>query len=173
MTLHSELVHDESEALNFEDLKRMLTGRVKNVKAGFVDLEENKDWSMRKLLPSSRNATFVLMTAKVTGRTQRHWGVLIRNHFGFQFFESLGFGYKTIKQIITTPQFVDFLVGHRFKGTTHKLQRGLSKIRTCGLHCIVRLVKYDLNNNQYAHWLKSAGSPDRIVAMLCYIGHRT
>ena len=170
MSLAKELKHEESIALDFSEIKRILAGRVKNLKVGFVDLESGfNDHDLLK-----RSQVLVLMTANVSGNTQRHWGVLTHNKKGLFFYESLGMGVKVIRRIINTPSFADWLVKHKAKVNTFKHQKDSHAVRTCSLHCICRVVKKDLSNKEYNHWLHSVPlTPDMTVSLITYLGHKT
>ena len=172
MTLEQELKHDETYSLDFNDIRRIIQGRAYGMTMGFVDLEENPDTTVEKAL-QGKNCCAVLCTAVIQHHKQRHWSLILRNKKGISYFESLGMG-KKITRLVHAPVFWASLAKHRAEFNTHKLQKNSKAITTCGLHIIVRAVKHEMSNQEYAHWLMSArGLPDYTVALLTHFGHKT
>ena len=172
MTLESDLKHDESYSLDFEDIRRIIGGRAFGMKMGMVDLEKTPDITVEEAL-KGRNVCAILCSAKIQNRLQRHWGVLIKSGKRLSFFESLGMG-KKITQLVDAPGFWDSLLKHRAEWNTHRVQKESKAITTCGLHIIVRGAKHNLDNVAYVHWLRSVRTdPDMTVALLTHFGHKT
>ena len=174
MSLAHEIITDESTALDYEDIAKLLSGRVKGMRLGFVDLETVKTYTMDTFLPAHRNCCAILLTAGFGNKVQRHWSVLIRNKHGLFFFESLGLGASMLQKVVGNSKFLNLLRNHRVHINTHELQRESSKIRTCGLHVAVRISKFQMTNRQYSTFLKTIKiPPDETVALLTYLGHHT
>ena len=174
MSLASEIQTDESTALDYEDISKLLSGRVKSMRLGFVDLETVKSFTLDTFLPHHRNCCAVLLTAGFGNKVQRHWSLMCRNTHGIFFWESLGLGGSMLQKVTGSAKFLEFLRKHRVQINNHQVQRESRKIRTCGLHVAVRISKYDMTNRQYNTWLTSMKlHPDETVALLCYLGHHT
>ena len=173
-TLRRELLQDESTSLSFDDITRVLKGRVKQLKSGFVDASVEREFTLDTFFKNGRTSCFVILSAKVDRKTQRHWISLVKNEKGLFFFDPLAFKLKTLKMMITSPKFIDFVIKHKFSINTHKVQREISAIKTCGLHAIIRIAKHSLTNDEYAKWIHSIPmNPDETVAMLTYLGNHT
>ena len=174
-TLISELKWEENDALDFSQLKIMLKGRVTGLKCKYVDTETiSGAYSIDQFLPSSVNAALVLLTAHISGRSQRHWTCLIRHKDNtISFFDSMAFGFHMLSTLMKDDmKFANFMRKIRAKPNTKQIQKESSKIKTCGLHCVVRLVKHELKSNEYDHWLHGINvEPDLLIAILTYIGH--
>ena len=171
-TLESELKHDESYSLDFEDIRRIIAGRAFGMTMGMIDLEQTPDATVEDAL-KKRNCCAILCTANIQGRTQRHWAILIRSGKRLSFFESLGLG-KKITRLVDAPGFWESLAKSRAEWNTHRVQKESTAITTCGLHIIVRAAKHKLDNVAYVHWLRSVRTePDFTVAMLTHFGHKT
>ena len=174
-TLIAELKFDESDALDFSQLKILLKGRVSGLRVKYIDLETvTKEYSLADFLPSHANAALILLTAIVSGRTQRHWTCLIRHKDNsLSFFDSMAFGFHTLSHLLQdNMKFANFMRSIRAKSNKTQLQKEVSMIKTCGLHCVVRLVKHELKSNEYDHWLHGFRmDTDLLVAVLTYIGH--
>ena len=172
-TLAKELLVDETTALDYKEIKRLLSGRVPGLKAHYVDLETFRGpYEINKFLPSHVNCCFVLLSANISNRTLRHWSVLVRHARSVDFFESLGMQLASFSKILTNGrQFVDMIKRNRMKLNTKKLQDHHKKIKTCGIHAAIRAVKYKLTVPEYVAWLLSAKEkPDVIVSKLGWLG---
>ena len=174
-TLAAELKFSEADALDFFQIKRLLNGRVSGLKVKYIDLETVRGaYKLSTFLPSGFNACLILLTAHISGRTQRHWTCLIRHKDNtLSFFDSMAFGFHTLSTLLKDNQkFGLFMTRIRAKPNKKKLQQAVSKIKTCGLHCCVRLVKHDLKSTEYDHWLLGINvDTDELVALITYIGH--
>jgi len=178
-TLAEELKWDETKALDFRDIRRILTGRggkAHGLKAGYVDLESVKGaLTLDRFLPSGHNVCCVLLTAHLGGAPQRHWCALIRNKHGVHFFDSLNMGKPLMTRILEDKgKFVRFLQSVKAKWSNKRLQENKNKIRTCGLHTAVRCYCWQMTNPEYERWLISATacfSPDKLVSLLTLMGH--
>ena len=171
-TLEQELKHDESYSLDFEDIRRIISGRAYGLTMGFIDLEAKPDATVEDAI-KGQNVCAVLCTATIQGRKQRHWTCLIKQGKRLSYFESLGLG-KKIEKLVDAPGWWESLAKHKAEFNTNRLQKESHAITTCGLHIIVRGVKHELTNVQYVHWLRSARSePDYTVAMLTHFGHKS
>ena len=174
MSLAHEIITDETTALDYEDISKLLSGRVKGMRLGFVDLETLKSYSMDTFLPHHRNCCCVLLTAAFGNRVQRHWSTMIRNKHGIFFWESLGLGASMLQKVTGSTRFLNLLKTNRVHINNHQLQHESRKIRTCGLHAAIRISKFGLSNRQYNTWLQSMKiPPDETVALLAYLGHHT
>ena len=178
-TLRQELKYDESQPLDFRDIRRLLDkrgGKSNNLRAGYVDLESVKgDYHIERFLPRGHNACCVLLTANLGGTTQRHWTCLIRNKGGLFFFDSLRLGFAMLSKILDDGgKFANFLRKHNASYNTKKLQASHKLVRTCGLHTAVRLFCFQMTNAEYQNWILSATScmnPDQLVGLMTIIGH--
>ena len=129
MSLAHEIITDESTALDYEDIAKLLSGRVKGMKLGFVDLETLKSYSMETFLPRHRNCCCVLLTASFGNKIQRHWSVLVRNKRGIFFYESLGLGPVMLEKVTGSSKFLNLLKTNRVRINNHQVQRESKKIR--------------------------------------------
>ena len=178
-TLKQELKYDESQALDFRDIRRILDqrgGKSHGLRAGYVDLESAKGaYTMERFLPAGHNACCVLLTTTLGGGTQRHWTSLVRNSKGIFFFDSLDLGNAMLTKILQDRgKFVNFLQKIGAKSHNKKLQASHKLIRTCGLHTAVRVFCWQMSNSEYIRYLLSATncmSPDQLVALMTIIGH--
>ena len=178
-TLAQELKWDESEPLDFRDIRRILEsrgGKAHGLKAGYVDLENVRGkLHLERFLPKGHNSCCILLTAKLGGSTQRHWTSLIRNSKGLFFFDSLNLGLSVLSQILQdNGKFAKFLQKSGAKLNSKKIQKTHKLVRTCGLHTAVRLFCWDMSNAQYLAYILSMANcldPDQLVAMLTIIGH--
>ena len=144
MSLAHEIKTDESTALDYEQISKLLSRRVHGMRLGFVDLETVKSFTMDTFLPHHRNCCAVLLTAGFGTKIQRHWSVMCRNAHGIFFWESLGLGPSLLQKVTGSTKFLDFLRKHRVKINKHQVQRESRQIRTCGLQ-----------NMQILHMLRS------------------
>ena len=136
MSLGREIQTDESTAIDFEDIRKLLSGRVHQMRLGFVDLENVKTFTMDTFLPHHRNCCAVLLTAGFGNKIQRHWAVMCRNTHGIFFWESLGLGGSMLEKVTGSTKFLQFLRKHRVRINTKQVQRQSKQIRTCGLQNI-------------------------------------
>ena len=178
-TLKQELRWDESQALDFRDIRRILDqrgGKSDGLKAGYVDLESVKgEYTLDRFLPRGHNACCVLLSTRLGGGVQRHWTALLRNSKGVFFFDSLDLKAVTLSKILEDDgKFVRFLKSVGANMVNKKLQESHKMVRTCGLHVVVRVFCWQMSNAQYLQYLLSATncvSPDKLVALMTIIGH--
>jgi len=178
-TLRQELKYDESQPLDFRDIRRLLDkrgGKSHGLKAGYVDLESVKgEYHLDRFLPRGHNACCILLSANLGGSVQRHWTSIVRNKGGLFFFDSLKLGYAMLSKILADGgKFSKFLKKHNIQYNSKKVQANHKLVRTCGLHTAVRLFCYQMTNAEYLSWLLSATScmnPDQLVGLLTIIGH--
>jgi len=177
-TLAQELKWDESQALDFSDIRRILDqrgGKSHHLRSGYVDLESVKGpFTLERFLPRSNNSCCILLTANIGG-VQRHWVSLMRNKKGLFFFDSLALGLPMLSKILNDGgKFANFLKKSKAKMNTKKVQQNHKLVRTCGLHTAVRLFCHQMSNSEYLQYILSMAScldPDRLVALLTIIGH--
>ena len=177
--LKQELRWDESQALDFRDIRRILDqrgGKSHGLRAGYVDLESVKgEYTLERFLPKQHNACCVLLTTRIGGSLQRHWTALLRNSHGMFFFDSLNLKSATMTKILGDGgKFVNFLKKIKANTVNKKLQESHKMVRTCGLHVCVRVFCWQMSNTQYLQYLLSATncvSPDKLVALMTIIGH--
>ena len=175
-TLRSQLNFDESQAINFLTVKKILQHRVKDLKVAFWDLEDNwkKEFVLKKILPKYSNCVAVLLKAHIGKKPQYHWGTVIRNKKGKLFWwDSLGLSDASLNKVLKdNGKFVRFLHQNKIQMNRTKFQSSSRKIRTCGLHLCVRLSQFQLSNSEYNTWLRSMRTnADDLVALLTFIGH--
>ena len=178
-TLAQELKWDESNALDFRDIRRILDmrgGKGSGLRAGYVDLETVRGkLHLERFLPKGHNACCILLSAYIGGVVQRHWTSLVRNRKGLFFFDSLNLGFAVLSEILKDKgKFASFLKSVGAKMNNKKLQANHKLVRTCGLHTAVRLFCWQMSNAQYITYLLSMANcldPDRLVALLTVIGH--
>ena len=176
-TLKQELRYDESNALDFRDIRRILDqrgGKSHGLRAGYVDLESVRGpLTVERFLPSGHNACCILLTAHIGSKVQRHWTALVRNSKGMFFFDSLALGPMLGKILGDNGAFYKFIKRH-CRLNTRPTQKSHKMVRTCGLHAAIRLFCWKMSNAEYLRWLFSATScmdADQLVAMLTIIGH--
>ena len=178
-TLAQELKWDESEALDFRDIRRIIDnrgGKAHGLRAGYVDLESVRgDYTEKRFLPPGHNSCCILLSAKIGGNVQRHWVSLIRNSKGTFFFDSLSLGLPMLSRILDDKgKFVKFLKKIGAKLNTKKIQTSHKLVRTCGLHTAVRIFCWKMTNAEYLNYILSMArclNPDQLVALLTIIGH--
>jgi len=178
-TLAEELKWDESVALDFRDIRRILDssgGKAHGLKAGYVDLESvHGEYALKRFLPGPHNACCILLSAHLGGKVQRHWTSLVRNNKGLFFFDSLNLGFAMLSKILDDGgKFVRFLKKIGAKSNNKKLQANHKLVRTCGLHTAVRIFCWQMSNAAYLEYLLSMTnciSADTLVALLTVIGH--
>ena len=178
-TLAQELKWDESVALDFRDIRRILDsrgGKAHGLLAGYVDLESVRGpLTIERFLPKGHNSCAILLTAQLGGSTQRHWTSLMRNKKGLFFFDSLSLGLPVLSQILQDKgKFAKFLSKSGARMNTKKIQKNHKLVRTCGLHAAVRLFCWKMSNSEYLGYLLSMANclnPDQLVALLTIIGH--
>ena len=177
-TLLEQLKIIEDRALDFSEIQTILAGKCKNLHVKYTDLSSlHNNYSLADILPTKINAGLVLLTARLNSRVNRHWTVFLRHKNGkISFYDSLNLGVHTLSSYMNDGgYFSDFV--HRIKADVNqkKHQRNSEMLKTCGLHCISRMVAFatqDLTNHQYDHWIASVNmSADLAVSFLTYIGH--
>jgi len=177
-TLRQELKYDESNSLDFRDIRRILDqrgGKSHGLRAGYVDLESvHGKLTLERFLPKGHNACCVLLTAHLGGTAQRHWTVLLRNGKGLFFFDSLALGPMLSQILDDNGNFWKFLKRAGAKMNKRPTQKSKRMVRTCGLHAAVRLFCWKMSNAEYRRWLMSATScmdADQLVALMTIVGH--
>ena len=178
-TLKQELKYDESQPLDFRDIRRILDqrgGKSDGLRAGYVDLESVKGaYTLDRFLPKGHNVCCVLLSTRLGGSVQRHWTALLRNGRGLFWFDSMNLGPAMLTRILEDGgKFVTFLRKNHVKMSNKKLQASHNLIRTCGLHVAVRVFCWQMSNAEYYRYLLSATncvSPDKLVALMTIIGH--
>ena len=178
-TLKQELRWDESQALDFRVIRRILDqrgGKSDGLKAGYVDLERVKgEYTLDRFLPRGHTVCCVLLSTRLGGGVQRHWTALLRNSKGVFFFDSLDLKPVMLSKILEDGgKFVRFLKKVGANMVNKKLQQSHKMVRTCGLHVVVRVFCWQMSNAQYIQYLLSATncvSPDKLVALMTIIGH--
>lgn len=178
-TLKQELRYDESQPLDFRDIRRILDqrgGKSTGLRAGYVDLESVKgEYTLDRFLPHGHNVCCVLLSTNIGGGIQRHWTALLRNKSGLFWFDSMNLGGPTLTRILKDGgKFINFLKKNNVKLENKKLQASHTMIRTCGLHVAVRVFCWQMSNAEYYRYLLSATncvSPDKLVALMTIIGH--
>ena len=175
-TLSHELDQEENESLSFQDISRILSGRVKNASIVYSDLETIRgNYSLARIL-GSHDCACCLVTARRGRQVQRHWCTLLRIKGKIYWFDSLALPFSELDSLIGDNKLTSFLKKVKAVPNHRKLQAHLSKVKTCGCWTALRCAKYKLTNQQFVTWITS-GNPrmdlDRKVAMLCYIGLQT
>jgi hypothetical protein len=169
-----ELVQiDESEALSFPEIAKVLTGRFGRGKTIFYcDLETIKGPYTREKLIGHHDCAAVLVSANLGGGVQRHWTALIKHKKGFSFFDSLGMTYKTLDHLLGDSKLTNFLREIKAEPSTRKLQSHSRKVRTCGCHIACRMAFNEKTNSEYVKFITSDRhrTVDETVVTLCCIG---
>ena len=171
-TLEHDITIDETQPLSFADISRILNGRVKGCSILYVDLENVRGKYTLERLLGQHDCACILITAKATGQTQRHWTVLHRLKNKYYFFDSLALRWPTLDALIGDNRLTTFLKSIKAVPSTRKLQAHIRKIRTCGCWAAIRCAKYKLNYSQFVKWVTSNRhtTADRTVVKLCYLG---
>jgi hypothetical protein len=177
MELSKELILDESTALSFADISKILSGRVKHLSCVYVDLENyKKPYTVEHML-GKHNVAAILLTVKLDHKIQRHWTALLRvpgkGREQYQFFDSLALKWPVLSELLNDGgKFVGFLKRISARPSTKQLQEHMRKVRTCGAWVAIRAAKYKLTNSQFVHWILSIRGMhgDQVVVMLCYLG---
>ena len=171
-TLEHEITIDETHALSFADISRILSGRIRGCSILYVDLETMKGPLSLSRMLGDHDVACILITSKLGGILQRHWTVLLKIKSKYAFFDSLALRFPQLDALIGDKRLTDFLKKIKAERSTRKLQEHISKIRTCGCHVAVRCAKFRLSNSQYVKWITSDrhSTSDRTVVKLCLIG---
>lgn len=119
------------------------------------------------------NSGMIILIDK--GNKVGHFVCLLRKDKTITFFGPYAY---TISQILAIMKIKDYSLIELFRRSNYtiiynKYQYEMklgNKIETCGLHCTLRLLKFNLSNKQYHKWLKYKNlKPDEIVALLTYL----
>ncbi len=176
-TLRQELNFDSRMPLTFTQVSTILKNRVSGLKVKYMDLEEHKGpYKKENFFSHETNTCLVLLTAIIAGQTQRHWVTILKHRDGsYSYFDSLALGLHKTSHLLKDARFPTFLKKIRANVNSKRLQSDHRDVATCGLHCICRMVKHELKNNEYYHWIHSIRNmkPDEIVCWLTYLGHLT
>ena len=176
-TLLELLTLQEDQALSFEQLQTILSGRVSGLRVKLSDIESLGDYEMSDIIPKNYNASVCLLTATLDHTVRRHWVTILRHKNGsYSYYDPLGLDIHTISGYMRdNGYFASFVRKNRCDVNRHRHQKSTANIKTCGLHACVRLVAHgtqDLSNAQYHHWLSSVRmEPDRLVTLICFVGH--
>ena len=171
-TLEHEVTIDETHALSFADISKILSGRVSGASILYVDLESIRtEYTLRNML-GAHDASCILLTSKLGGIVQRHWTVLCKRGNKYSFFDSLAMRFGQLDRLLQSNKLTSFLKKIHAEKSTRKLQAHITKIRTCGCWAAVRSAKFKLSNSQFVKWVTSTKDvePDRVVVKLCYLG---
>ena len=174
MSTLKELVRiDESLALSFPEISKILTGRFGKGKTIFYcDLETVKGRYTQQNIIGHHDMAAVLLSASIGPSTQRHWTGLIKNAKGYSFFDSLAMSWKTLDHLLKDTRLTDFLREIKAEPSTRKLQSHSRLVRTCGCHLSIRLAFHKKTNSEYVKFITSYRNMkvDEIVVLLCCIG---
>ena len=177
-TLLQQLKIVEDRALDFSEIQTILAGKCKNLHVKYTDLAAlHNNYALSDILPTKVNAGLCLLTARLNSRVNRHWTVFLRHKNGkISFYDSLALGPHTLSSYMNDGgYFADFITRIRADVNQKKHQRNADFIKSCGLHCIARMVAFatqDLTNGEYDHWIASVNlSADLCVSFLTFIGH--
>ena len=177
-TLLELLTLQEDEALSFEQLQTILSGRVSGLRVKLSDIENlNNRYEMHDIIPKGYNAAVCLLSATLDHVVRRHWVTVLKHKNGsFSYYDPLALGIHTISGYMHDGgYFADFVQKNKCDVNKHRHQKSTANIKTCGLHACVRMIAHatqDLSNAQYHHWLTSVRmEPDRLVTLICFVGH--
>jgi hypothetical protein len=164
---------DESMALSFPEISKILTGRFgKGKTIFFCDLETIKGEYTQQNIIGHHNCACILLSAVLGGTTQRHWTCLLKTAKGYSFFDSLGMTWKTLDHLLGDTRLTDFLRKIKAEPSIRKLQSHSRKVRTCGCHVATRLAFNKKTNSEYVKFITSDRhrTVDETVVNLCVIG---
>ena len=174
-TLREELKIDTKMPLTFSQLRVIMQNRVTGLRVNYVDLEEFRGaYTVENFFKHQSNASLVLLTAMIAGQKQRHWVVILKHTDGtYSFFDSLALGLHKVGHLLKDARFPRFSQQIKANVNSKRLQSSHQDVATCGLHCVCRMLKHDLKNHEYNHWILSirTQNPDEVVVWLTYIGH--
>ena len=169
-----ELVNiDESLALSFPEISKILTGRFGQGRTiFFCDLETIRGEYTEKRIIGHHDCAAILLTAKLGGQTQRHWTCICRNKKGYSFFDSQGMTWKTLDNLLGSTKFTTFLREIKAEPSTRKLQSHSRKVRTCGCHVAIRMAFFKKTNSEYVKFITSDrhSKVDETVVTMCVVG---
>lgn len=142
-----------------------------------MDLEDYRGtYNKQNFFSHDANVSLVLLTAMIAGQKQRHWVCILKHKDGsYSYFDSLALGLHKTSHLLKDKRFPTFLREISVNVNSKRLQSDHRDVATCGLHCICRMVKHELKNNEYNHWILSIRNmkPDETVCWLTYLGHLT
>ena len=157
-TLKQEILDVENYPMSFEEIKTVLTGRVPGLQLRFL-LEKNHNF--KNIWKSKVNICFTLLEVS----NLHHWTVFSKKFF----YDPLGNSPQFFKT--NWPKFYE--VVKDLDWNTYPHEKNSKNIQSCGEHCLVRAVKYHLDNSDFHKWLVSLGiQTDKLVSVMCYIGLR-
>ena len=172
-TLKESIRLDESHALSFPEIARILEGRFgKGKTIYFCDLETIKGDYTRANIIGQHDCAAVLLSADLGGGIQRHWCALLKTKKGYSWFDSLAMPFTMLDHLLGDKRLTRFLHKIRAEKSTRKLQAHSQKVRTCGCHVAVRLSLHSKTNSEYVKFITSDRhrTVDETVVTLCFIG---
>ena len=91
-TLLELLTLQEDQALSFEQLQTILSGRVSNLRVKLSDIESmGQRYEISDIIPKGYNAGICLLSATLDHAVKRHWVTILKHRNGhiFCFFQNL------------------------------------------------------------------------------------
>ena len=177
-TLLELLTLQEDQALSFEQLQTILSGRVSNLRVKLSDIESmGQRYEISDIIPKGYNAGICLLSATLDHAVKRHWVTILKHRNGsFSCYDPLALSPHTLSGYMNDGGYwARFITQNRIESNTNRHQKSKKNIKTCGLHACSRLIAHatqDLSNRQYHHWLTSVRmAPDELVTLLCFVGH--
>ena len=151
----------ENWSLSFEEVKRVLSGRVPNLRLRFV---YEPSHNFKNLWRNKVNVCFILLELG----EMKHWCVLGKKPSFF--FDPLGNPPEFFKE--SWPKLFPLIDG--LDWNNHAFEKTAKNINDCGSHCIIRSAKFHLTNDQYFGWINSVlpGKADFLVSLMVYLGTR-
>ena len=173
-TLKQLVQIDESLALSFPEISKVLSGRFGKGKTIFYcDLEtiQSKEYTTDQII-GNHTCAAILLSASLGGSTQRHWTCLVRTRKGFSFFDSLAMPFRTLDRLLGDHRLTNFLRKIKAEPSVRKLQSDSRLVRTCGCHIATRMAFWKKTNAEYVKFITSHRNikVDEIVVLLCCVG---
>ena len=158
-TLKQEILDVENYSMSFEEIKTILTGRVPGLKLRFL---YEKSHNFKNIWKQRVNVCFTLLELGEL----KHWIVFTKEFM----YDPLGNSPEFFRE--KWPKF--YAVVKDLDWNRHAHEKSSVNINSCGEHCVIRAVKFRMNNKQFNTWLSSImpGRSDLLVSVMLYIGTR-
>ena len=168
MPLPELIRRGEKTAVDFDQIKKIVSPH--GVDVTFVEHKDLPAHPSLSTILGSHTACCVLMEVKHSSQPIRHW-VLVIGKPHLVYFDSLALSLEHMYQITKSePKLIRAFKGLKVDMPHVRIQKNLSNVRDCGLHCSVRAVFHKYSNKEYYKFLKSFGSDtDATVVMMCLL----
>ncbi len=168
MNLEKEILNIEDTPLTIDFLKKYKYP----IKVNYIIYSSIKKYNTIDEL-FGKNQGLIILIDK--GQSVGHFVCLLKKQKNIEFFGPYSF---TLSKILKILNINDYSLIKLFNKSNYRIYYNKykyedinnPKIETCGRHCIIRLIKFSLNNNEYYKWLKYKNlKPDEITSLLTFL----